>query len=270
MLETIRSTADFLKKQITNTPTIGIVMGTGLGNLSNEMDVEKTIPYTDIPNFPISTVEGHSGNLIFGKIGDKNVVAMQGRFHFYEGYSMQEVVFPIRVMKLLGVETLFVSNAAGGVNPEFEVGDLMIINDHINLFPTNPLIGKNISELGTRFPDMSQAYSKELIARAFSIAEKHGISLKKGVYAGLSGPTLETPAEYKYIRIIGADAVGMSTVPEIIVGVHMKMTCFAFSIITDIGVEGRIEETTHEMVQKVAQEQEPKMRKIVTELIASI
>ncbi|MFP5470670.1 MAG: purine-nucleoside phosphorylase [Bacteroidia bacterium] len=269
MLETIRSTADFLKKQITNTPTIGIVMGTGLGNLSNEMEVEKSISYKDIPNFPVSTVEGHSGNLIFGKLGGKNVVAMQGRFHFYEGYSMQEVVFPIRVMKLLGVETLFVSNAAGGVNPEFEVGDLMIINDHINLFPTNPLIGKNISELGTRFPDMSQAYSKELIERAFSIAEKHGISLKKGVYAGLSGPTLETPAEYKYVRIIGADAVGMSTVPEVIVGVHMNMTCFAFSIITDIGVEGRIEETTHEMVQQVAQEQEPKMRKIVTELIAS-
>jgi purine-nucleoside phosphorylase len=213
MLERIKQTADFLSNIFNEKPLVGIVLGTGLGNLVNDMEVLHSIPYKDIPNFPISTVEGHSGNLIFGKLGGKYVVAMQGRFHFYEGYTMQEVVFPIRVMKLLGIKYLFVSNAAGGVSPDFEIGDIMIIHDHINLFPTNPLIGKNSDELGVRFPDMSEAYNKELIQRAFDIGRTHDIDLQKGVYCGLTGPTLETPAEYKYIRTIGADAVGMSTVP---------------------------------------------------------
>jgi purine-nucleoside phosphorylase len=270
MLEHIKQTADFLSNIFNEKPLVGIVLGTGLGNLVNDMEVLHSISYKDIPNFPISTVEGHSGNLIFGKLGGKYVVAMQGRFHFYEGYTMQEVVFPIRVMKQLGIKYLFVSNAAGGVSPDFEIGDIMIIHDHINLFPTNPLIGKNSDELGVRFPDMSEAYNKELIQRAFDIGRTHDIDLQKGVYCGLTGPTLETPAEYKYIRTIGADAVGMSTVPEVIAAVHMKLKCFAFSIITDLGVEGRIQETTHKMVQEVAQRQEPKMRKIVEELIASI
>ena len=270
MLERIKQTADFLSNIFNEKPLVGIVLGTGLGNLVNDMEVLHSIPYKDIPNFPISTVEGHSGNLIFGKLGGKYVVAMQGRFHFYEGYTMQEVVFPIRVMKLLGIKYLFVSNAAGGVSPDFEIGDIMIIHDHINLFPTNPLIGKNIDELGVRFPDMSEAYNKELIQRAFEIGKTHDIELQKGVYCGLTGPTLETPAEYKYIRTIGADAVGMSTVPEVIVAIHMKLKCFAFSIITDLGVEGRIQETTHKMVQEVAERQEPKMRKIVAELIKDL
>lgn len=270
MLEKINETVSYLKNKITTAPTIGIILGTGLGNLANEIENPIILPYSNIPNFPVSTVKGHSGNLIFGAISGKNVVAMQGRFHFYEGYSMQEVVFPIRVMKFLGVNNLIISNAAGGVNPNFEIGELMVISDHINLFPTNPLIGKNFDEFGVRFPDMSQAYDKSYINKALEIGQKEGMKLSTGVYAGLSGPTLETPAEYKYIRIIGADAVGMSTVPEVIAAVHMKMKCFAFSIITDLGVEGKIQETTHKMVQEVAEKQEPKMRKIVKELIQSI
>lgn len=270
MLKSINETANWLKNRLPKQPEAGIILGTGLGNLVEEIDIELTIPYQDIPNFPVSTVEGHSGNLIFGKLGKKYVLAMQGRFHYYEGYSMQEVVFPIRVMKQLGVNYLFISNASGGVNPKFEIGDIMLITDHINLFPDNPLMGKNIDELGPRFPDMSEAYSKRLINKAIEIAEKSNIRLQKGVYAGLTGPALETPAEYKYIRTIGADTVGMSTVPEVIAARHMNIKCFAFSVITDLGVEGKIKPVTLQDVLDVAQKQEPKMRHIINELINTI
>lgn len=270
MLQLITETADFLKSKTGLTPETGIILGTGLGGLVHEIAIEHSIEYKEIPNFPVSTVEGHSGRLIFGKLGGKNVVAMQGRFHFYEGYDMKQVTFPVRVMKYLGIKQLFVSNASGGVNPAFEVGDLMVITDHINLFPTNPLIGKNEAALGPRFPDMSDAYNPDFIAKAEAIAQKNNINVQKGVYVGLSGPTFETPAEYKYIRIIGGDAVGMSTVPEVIVARHMGIPVFAMSIITDMGVEGRIEKVTHEEVQKVAQIAEKKMTLIMKELVASL
>lgn len=269
-MKNIKQTADFLKQKITKTPQIGIILGTGLGNLVNEIEIEHSFAYENIPNFPVSTVEGHSGKLIFGKLGGKQVVALQGRFHYYEGYSMNEVVFPVRVMKLLGIETLFVSNASGGVNPDYEIGEIMIIEDHINLFGDNPLMGKNLDELGPRFPDMSEPYSKKLIAKAEQIAKENNIRVAKGVYAGLSGPTLETPAEYMYVRNIGADTVGMSTVPEVIAARHMGIPCFGFSIITDLGVPGKIIEMTHEIVQQVARKAEPKMTFIVKELISSI
>ena len=234
-----------------------------------EIMIEHSISYKEIPNFPVSTVEGHSGRLIFGKLGGKQVIAMQGRFHFYEGYSMQKVTFPVRVMKLLGIQNLIVSNASGGVNPDFEVGDLMILTDHINLIP-NPLIGINISELGPRFPDMSEAYNKDLILKAENIAKDNEIPLQKGVYVALTGPTLETPAEYKHMRIIGGDTVGMSTAPEVIVARHMHIPCFAMSVITDLGVPGKIQKVSHEEIQKVAEVAEPKLTLIIKELIASI
>jgi purine-nucleoside phosphorylase len=270
MLDQLNQTVEFLKAKIKNQPVAGIILGTGLGGLVKEIVAETVIPYNEIPNFPVSTVEGHSGKLIFGKLGNKNVVAMQGRFHFYEGYSMQMVTFPVRVMKLLGVQYLFLSNASGGVNPSYEIGELMILKDHINLFPSNPLIGKNMDQLGPRFPDMSEPYSKKLIAKALEIAKQNNIKVEQGVYAGLSGPTFETPAEYKYVSIIGADTVGMSTVPEVIVARHMDMPCFAMSIITDLGVEGKIVEVSHEEVQQVAAKQEPKMTFIFKELINSL
>ncbi len=267
MLNKIKETAEFLKAKTNFEPTVGIILGTGLGGLVNEIDIQHSIAYEDIPNFPVSTVEGHSGKLIFGTLGNKKVVALQGRFHFYEGYSMGEVVFPVRVMKFLGIESLFVSNASGGVNPDFEVGEIMIIDDHINLFPTNPLIGKNYDELGPRFPDMSEPYDHKMIAMAEEIAKANGIKVAKGTYAGLTGPTLETPAEYKYVRAIGADAVGMSTVPEVIAARHMGIPCFGFSIVTDLGVPGKIIEMTHEIVQGVAANAEPKMTLIIKEIL---
>ena len=270
MLQTIKNTADFISEKTKFHPEIGIILGTGLGGLVDEIDINYAISYQDIPNFPVSTVEGHSGKLIFGELGGKNVIALQGRFHFYEGYSMNEVVFPVRVMKFLGIEKLIVSNACGGVNPSFEIGDIMLISDHINLFPTNPLIGPNIDELGPRFPDMSEAYSKELIALAEKVAAKNQIKLVKGVYAGLSGPTLETPAEYFYTRAIGADAVGMSTVPEVIAARHMSIPCFGFSVITDLGVPGKIVEVTHQEVQQVAAKAEKKLTVIIKQMLASI
>ena len=270
MLDNIKLTSRYLKSQISSEPRIGIILGTGLGGLVNEINIELAIPYKEIPNFPVSTVEGHSGQLIFGTLGGKEIVAMQGRFHYYEGYDMGEVVFPVRVMKFLGVNTLFVSNASGGVNPNFEIGEIMIINDHINLFPTNPLIGPNMDELGPRFPDMSEPYSKRMIAKAKEIAENHNIRISEGIYAGLTGPTLETPAEYVYIRNIGSDAVGMSTVPEVIAAKHMGMECFGVSIISDLGVPGKIVKVTHEMVQDVATKAEPKMTIIISELIQSL
>ena len=270
MLEQFKESVVFIKSKTSVEPTIGIILGTGLGGLVKEINVIDEIPYDQIPNFPVSTVESHSGKLIFGELGGKKVMAMQGRFHFYEGYNMQQVTFPVRVMKLMGIERLFVSNASGGVNPDFEVGEIMIQNDHINLFPAHPLIGKNIDELGPRFPDMSAPYDPEMISLAQNIAAENGIKVSVGTYAGLTGPTLETPAEYSYVRAIGADAVGMSTVPEVIVARHMSIPCFAISIITDLGVPGKIKEVSVQDVIEVASRQEPKMTLIMRELIARI
>ncbi len=270
MLEQIKNSTTFIQNKISIQPEIGIILGTGLGGLVKEINIKHIIPYEDIPNFPVSTVEGHSGKLIFGELGGKNVVAMQGRFHYYEGYNLQQVTFPVRVMKFLGIQKLFVSNASGGVNPNFEIGDLMIINDHINLFPSNPLIGKNYPELGPRFPDMSEAYDKGLIEKAKQVASANNINVQEGIYAGLSGPTFETPAEYKYVFSVGADAVGMSTVPEIIVARHMGIPCFAMSIITDLGVPGKIVQVTHKEVQDVAALSEKKMTLIMKELMKII
>lgn len=251
-------------------PKVAIVLGTGLGELATQITDRQEIPYQEIPNFPVSTVEGHSGKLIIGKLGRTKVFAMQGRFHYYEGYSMKEVTFPIRVMKELGVETLLLSNAAGGMNPDFEIGELMIIRDHINLFPEHPLRGKNFDELGVRFPDMSKAYDPELRENAKLIAKKHGIRVKEGVYVGTQGPSFETPAEYKYFATIGGDAVGMSTVPEVIVAVHAGIKVFAMSIITDLGIEGKIVEVSHEEVQKAANRVQPLMTQIMSDLIESV
>lgn len=270
MLEQFKESVAFIKSKTSVEPTIGIILGTGLGGLVKEINVIDEIPYDQIPNFPVSTVESHSGKLIFGELGGKKVMAMQGRFHFYEGYNMQQVTFPVRVMKLMGIQRLFVSNASGGVNPDFEVGEIMIQNDHINLFPAHPLIGKNIDELGPRFPDMSVPYDPEMISLAQEIADENNIKVSVGSYAGLTGPTLETPAEYAYVRAIGADAVGMSTVPEVIVARHMSIPCFAISIITDLGVPGKIKEVSVQDVIEVASRQEPKMTLIMRELIARI
>lgn len=267
MLKSIQETAKYIQRKISLTPQCGIILGTGLGGLAKEIDVKHTLPYNSIPNFPVSTVEGHSGKLIFGILGGKNVVVMQGRFHFYEGYTMQQIAFPIRVMKELGIKNLFVSNAAGGMNPDFYVGELMIIRDHINFFGTNPLIGKNSVELGPRFPEMSEPYDKKMIAQALDITKKNNIKVETGVYAGLSGPCFETPAEYKMLRIIGADAVGMSTVPEVIAARHMGLPCFAMSIITDLGIENKILEVAHEDVIREAVIAEPKLTLIFKELI---
>ncbi|MFO7939278.1 MAG: purine-nucleoside phosphorylase [Bacteroidales bacterium] len=269
MLEKIKSTASYIQSKVEATPEVGIILGTGLGGLVKDIDIQHSLAYEEIPNFPVSTVEGHSGRLIFGRLGGKQIVAMQGRFHYYEGYTMQEVTFPVRVMKLLGIHTLLVSNASGGVNPDFEIGDLMILDDHINLIP-NPLIGRNIDELGPRFPDMSEPYDKKLIEKGKAIAAKNEIKVQVGCYVGTTGPTLETPKEYQYFRVIGGDAVGMSTVPEVIVARQMGIPCFAISIITDMGVPGQIVEVTHEDVQQVAQEAEPKMTRIMEELLASL
>lgn len=269
MLKQINQTVSFLQKKGINKPDAGIILGTGLGGLVSEIKNKLEIEYSKIPNFPVSTVEGHAGKLIYGDFGDKKVIAMQGRFHFYEGYSMDEVIFPVRVMNFLGINTLFLSNAAGGVNPDHEIGDIMLITDHINLLP-NPLLGPNDSKIGKRFPDMSAPYNMDLVKKAEEIAEKYNIRTHRGVYLATSGPTFETPSEYKYFRIIGADAVGMSTVPEVVAARHMGLSCFAVSIISDLGVEGRIEYVTHEIVQKAAAESESKMTKIMTELIEEI
>ncbi len=270
MLKKINETADYIRTKVSELPKTAIILGTGLGNLVTQLTKTIEIPYDTIPNFPISTVEGHSGKLIFGFLGEKRVMAMQGRFHYYEGYDMKEVTFPIRVMKALGIENLLVSNASGGMNPNFEIGDLMIITDHINLFPEHPLRGKNHKQLGDRFPDMSEAYSKELIEKAKKIASKNGIKTVEGVYVGTSGPTFETPAEYRFFRIIGGDAVGMSTVPEVIVANHTGIRVFGMSIITDLGVEGKIVEVTHEEVQEVGDKAQPLMTQIMKELVAQM
>ena len=266
MLQKIQETAAFLRGKMKTSPETAIILGTGLGSLANEITDKYEIEYKDIPNFPLSTVEGHSGKLIFGKLGSTEIMAMQGRFHFYEGYSMKEVTFPVRVMRELGIKTLFVSNAAGGMNPEFIIGDLMIITDHINMFPEHPLRGKNIP-YGDRFPDMSAAYDKELIAKAKEIAAEKGIRIVEGVYLGTQGPTFETPAEYRMFHRMGGDAVGMSTVPEVIVARHCGIRVFGISVITDLGVEGIVVECSHEEVQKAADEAQPKMTTIFREII---
>jgi purine-nucleoside phosphorylase len=269
MLEKINETTEFLKSVGILNPDAGIILGTGLGGLTAKIENKIEIDYKDIPNFPVSTVEGHAGKLIYGDFGEKKIVAMKGRFHFYEGYGAEQVALPIRVLKYLGIKYLFLSNAAGGVNPAFKIGDIMIITDHINLLP-NPLIGPNDDRIGPRFPDMGEAYDKYLIEKALHIANEHRIRVHKGVYIATSGPTFETPAEYKYFRIIGADAVGMSTTPEVIVARQMNVPCFALSIITDLGIEGKIEYTTHESVQIEAAKSEALMTSIMTDLIASL
>jgi len=270
LLSQLDQTVQFLKARYPYRPSVGIVLGSGLGSFTDEIEIEKEVDYADIPNFPLSTVEGHKGKLVFGKLGNKTVMAMAGRFHFYEGYTAQELVFPIRVMKWLGVETVFLSNAAGAVNPSFKVGDLMIIKDHISLFTPNPLIGKNIDELGPRFPDMSEPYKKSLIQQAKAIAEKNGINLKEGVYISVTGPTFETTAEYNLIGIIGADAVGMSTIQECIAAHHIGMNVFAISIITDLAVREENSIITHEEVLKAAKETEPKLALLFRELVGAI
>jgi purine-nucleoside phosphorylase len=269
-LDQIQDTVSFIQKLHPSEVPIGIILGTGLGSLGNQIEVELEIDYNDIPHFPVSTVESHSGKLIFGTLSGKKVMAMKGRFHYYEGYSMKEVTLPVRVMKKLGVGTLLISNACGGLNPAQEVGDVMLITDHINLFSENPLQGKNYDELGPRFPDMSDAYSHDLIEKALKIAEKKGVKLHRGVYVGVEGPNLETPAEYKYLRIIGGDAVGMSTVPEVLVARHSGMEVFGISAITDLGIEGRIHKVDIAYVLAAAAKAEPVMGMILKELVAGI
>ena len=270
MLSKINTAVSFIQHLYATKPQVGIVLGSGLGSFISEIVVEKEILYSDIPHFPISTVEGHSGKLIFGELGGKKVVAMAGRFHFYEGYGTDEVVFPIRVMKFLGIETLLVSNAAGGTNEHWKVGDLMIIKDHISQFTPNPLVGKNLTELGPRFPDMSEPYKKVLIDKAKQIAATKNIFLREGVYFGVTGPTFETRAEYKMIELLGGDAVGMSTVQEVIAAVHMGLPVFAMSVITDIGIRDEENTITHDEVLQAAKDAEPKLTYIFAALIAQL
>jgi purine-nucleoside phosphorylase len=269
MLKKVKETIEYLEGRISLKPEVGIILGTGLGGLVDEIEIHHTFPYDFIPNFPVSTVAGHKGELIFGRMGGKSIVAMQGRFHYYEGYTMQELTFPVRIMKFLGIKLLVLSNASGGVNPSFEVGDIMVIEDHINLMKDNPLIGQNEEEIGPRFPDMREPYDHRLIDLAFRIAGEQQVTLQRGVYAAVSGPTYETPAEYRYIRTIGADAVGMSTVPEVIAARHMGLPCFAVSVISDLGVPGKIEEITHAHVIKAASAVEPVMTGIIRALISA-
>ena len=260
----------YLKARYPHSPQVGIVLGSGLGNFSDEVEVEAEVDYEKIPHFPVSTVEGHKGKLIFGNLSGKKVVCMAGRFHFYEGYDAEQVVFPIRIMKLLGIKALLLSNAAGGVNPSFKVGDLMIIADHVSFFTRNPLIGKNISEFGPRFPDMSEPYKKELIQKARDIAKRRGIELREGVYFAVTGPTFETRAEYKLVHALGGDAVGMSTVQECIVASHMNLPVFAVSVITDIGIRDDENKITHEEVLHAAKEAEPNFAAIFKEMVGLI
>lgn len=270
MLEKIKSTANYISERIQINADLCIILGTGLGGLTKEIKVKDELSYSEIPNFPLSTVDGHAGKLISGTLGNKEILAMQGRFHYYEGYSMKEVTFPIRVMRQLGINTLIVSNACGGLNPVYEVGDIMVISDHINFFPEHPLRGPNLDELGPRFPDMSRVYDPELREQARLIAFENHIEIREGVYVGVSGPTFETPAEYMMFRLLGGDVVGMSTVPEVIVAHHSGMRIFGVSVITDSGVPGQIKEITHNEVQHVASEAEPKMTLLLTKLISEM
>jgi purine-nucleoside phosphorylase len=271
MFQALHETVEYIKRKTNNfQPEIGIVLGTGLGGLVTEIEVEYNLMYSNIPNFPISTLEFHSGKLIFGTLKGKKVIAMQGRLHYYEGYSMQQITFPVRAMKALGVHCLFVSNAAGSLNPDFKKGDLMIINDHINLQPESPLRGHNDADMGPRFPDMSQPYSRKLIDSAMEIAEKEAVNCHQGVYVSVTGPNLETKAEYKYLRIIGGDAVGMSTVPEVIVANHMGIPVFAISVLTDEGFPEVLVPVSLEEILETARAAEPKMTKILSQLISTL
>jgi len=268
--EKITESIEFINQKSKVKPKIAIILGTGLGGLAEDINEKEIIPYSEIPNFPVSTVQSHSGNLVLGKLGNKEVVAMQGRFHYYEGYSLKEVTFPVRVMKKLGADTIIISNAAGGMNRFFKRGDLMLITDHINLFGDNPLIGPNDEELGPRFPDMSEAYNQKLIELAKKVALKEKIRLREGVYAGLTGPTLETPAEYRFLISVGADAVGMSTVPEVIVANHMGMKVLGISCITDLAIDGVVIKTSVEEILKAAADAEPIMTKLIKKVIEKI
>lgn len=267
MWELVQETVSYIKEKTNFTPEFGVILGSGLGSFTDDIQIEFSLPYSEIPNFPVSTVEGHKGALVFGTIGTKKVVAMQGRFHYYEGYSMQEVTFPVRVMKFLGAQKLIVSNASGGVNPNYRVGDIVILTDHINLVPEHPLRGKNDERFGPRFVNMSEPYSKRMIAVAKELAQKNAIEVKDGIYLGLQGPTFETLAEYKMVKILGADCVGMSTVPEVIVARHMDVETFGVSVITDMGDENSIETISHDEVLEAARKAEPKVRLLIKELI---
>ncbi len=270
LIQQLSETTAHIRSKYNEQPLIGVVLGSGLGNFTGGMQVECEIEYSALPHFPVSTVKGHSGKLIFGKMAGKNVVVMAGRFHYYEGYTPQQVVYPIRVMKMLGVKTLLISNAAGGVNTSFKVGDIMIIKDHISLFIINPLLGKNEEALGTRFPDMSEPYSKDIISKAKSIAGDLNYEVKEGVYCGVTGPTFETRSEYKLIKAVGGDAVGMSTVQEVIAAAHAGMKVFAMSIITDLGIREEDNIITHEEVLAAANEAEPKLTAIFKGLVGAL
>lgn len=266
ILSHIQETAAWIERHTTLRPTCAVVLGTGLGRLATEIEVVDAFPYRDIPHFPVSTVEGHKGRLLLGRLEGKEVLAMEGRFHYYEGYTMQQVTFPMRVMHQLGITTLFVSNASGGMNPDFRVGDMMLITDHINFFPEHPLHGPNLP-MGPRFPDMSEAYDRHLLSEARQIARERGIRLMEGIYIGVQGPTFETPSEYRMYHRLGADAVGMSTVPEVIVARHCGMRVLGLSVITDLGVEGQVEKVSHEEVQQAADATQPHMAALLRELI---
>jgi purine-nucleoside phosphorylase len=270
LMTQLQETAQFIQSKITAKADTAIILGSGLGNLSTKIETEFEIPYTSIPNFPVSTVEGHKGRLILGTLNGQKVWVLEGRFHFYEGYSPEQVSFPVRVLKLLGVQNLILSNAAGGVNPDYQVGDLMIIKDHISFFTINPLIGKNESALGTRFPDMSEPYAQEFIDKAKAIAASHQIKVHEGVYVGVTGPTFETRAEYKLIKIIGGDVVGMSTVQENIAAVHCGMRVFAISVVTDLGIREDNNVITHQEVLEAANAAEPKLTLIISDLVKAI
>jgi purine-nucleoside phosphorylase len=267
MWEQVQETVSYIKAKTGFTPEYGVILGSGLGSFTDDIAIEFTLPYQEIPNFPVSTVQGHKGALVFGTIGTKKVVAMQGRFHFYEGYDMKQVTFPVRVMNYLGVTKLIVSNASGGVNPNYEVGSIVLIKDHINMMPEHPLRGKNDERFGPRFVNMSEPYSKAMIALAKKIATQNNIIVHEGIYMGLQGPTFETLAEYKMVKNIGADCVGMSTVPEVIVARHMGLETFGVSVITDIGDEDNIEEVNHLEVLKAAELAEPSVRLLIKEII---
>jgi purine-nucleoside phosphorylase len=267
MWEQVQETVSFIQSKFSFTPEYGVILGSGLGGFTEDIQIEYSLPYSEIPNFPISTVQGHKGALVFGSIGSKKVVAMQGRFHYYEGYDMKQVTFPVRVMKILGVTKLIVSNASGGVNPNYKIGSVILIKDHINMMPEHPLRGKNDERFGPRFLNMSEPYSKSMIQKAKEIAASSQIDVKEGVYMALQGPTFETLSEYRMVKNIGADCVGMSTVPEVIVARHMDMEVFGLSVITDMGDEENIEEVNHLEVLKAAEKAEPSVRKLIKELI---
>ena len=267
MWEKVQETVNYLIEKTNFKPEYGIVLGSGLGGFADDIEIVHTISYAEIPNFPVSTVQGHKGALLFGLIGDKKVLAMQGRFHYYEGYDMKQVTFPIRVMKQLGIEKLIVSNASGGVNPTFKVGDIMLIKDHVNMMPEHPLRGHNEERFGPRFVNMSEPYSKTMLAKLKAIAKAMHIEVQEGVYLALQGPTFETLAEYKMVQNMGADCVGMSTVPEVIVAKHMNMDCLGISVITDMGNEENIEEVNHQEVLEAAKKAEPHVRNLIKSFI---